>query len=246
MSNPQTHFGYETIDASEKVTRVKSVFSSVASNYDIMNDFMSAGLHRLWKDTFVSKVHADADATLLDVAGGTGDIAVRLHKRTGATVNVCDINEQMLRAGQDRQFDKGETAKLRWLCGNAESLPLPDNSVDVYTIAFGLRNVTDIPKALKEAYRVLKIGGQFLCLEFSKVNEPMLAKLYEKYSFNVIPKIGEMIAKDRASYQYLVESIRMFPKQRELVKLMENAEFERVTFDNLSLGVVAIHQGWKI
>ncbi|MFZ4126035.1 MAG: ubiquinone/menaquinone biosynthesis methyltransferase, partial [Rickettsiales bacterium] len=163
MSNSQTHFGYETIDASEKVTRVKGVFSSVASNYDIMNDLMSVGMHRLWKDTFVSKVHATAHSTLLDVAGGTGDIAVRLHKKTGATVNVCDINEQMLRAGQDRQFDKGETAKLRWLCGNAESLPLPDNSVDVYTIAFGLRNVTDIPKALKEAHRVLKIGGQFLC-----------------------------------------------------------------------------------
>ncbi|MBN8543405.1 MAG: bifunctional demethylmenaquinone methyltransferase/2-methoxy-6-polyprenyl-1,4-benzoquinol methylase UbiE [Alphaproteobacteria bacterium] len=246
MNNSQTHFGYETIDASEKVTRVRGVFSSVASNYDIMNDLMSAGMHRLWKDTFVSKVHADANSTLLDVAGGTGDIAVRLYKKTGAAVNVCDINEQMLRAGQDRQFDKGETAKLRWVCGNAESLPLPDNSVDVYTIAFGLRNVTDIPKALKEAHRVLKIGGQFLCLEFSKVNEPLLAKIYEKYSFNIIPKIGELVAKDRASYQYLVESIRMFPKQRELVKLMESCGFGRVTFDNLSLGVVAIHQGWKI
>jgi ubiquinone/menaquinone biosynthesis methyltransferase len=246
MGNPQTHFGYEQVDASEKAGRVKSVFSSVASNYDIMNDLMSAGMHRLWKDTFVSKVNAGANAALLDVAGGTGDIAVRLHKRTGATVTICDINEQMLRAGQDRQFDKGETAELRWLCGNAESLPLPDNSVDVYTIAFGLRNVTDIPKALTEAHRVLKVGGQFLCLEFSKVSEPLLAKIYDKYSFKLIPKIGELVAKDRASYQYLVESIRMFPKQRELVKMMENAGFSRATYENLSMGIVAIHQGWKI
>jgi demethylmenaquinone methyltransferase/2-methoxy-6-polyprenyl-1,4-benzoquinol methylase len=246
MANPQTHFGYEQVDSTAKQGRVKGVFDSVASNYDIMNDLMSAGMHRLWKDKFVNKVNVGADATLLDVAGGTGDIAVRLHKKTGATVNVCDINEQMLRAGQDRQFDKGDTTPLRWLCGNAESLPLPDNSVDVYTIAFGLRNVTDIPKALKEAYRVLKVGGQFLCLEFSKVNEPLLAKIYEKYSFSIIPKIGEMVAKDRASYQYLVESIRMFPKQRELVKLMETAGFGRATYENLSMGVVAIHHGWKI
>lgn len=246
MSNPQTHFGYEQVDVTEKTGRVKGVFNSVAGNYDIMNDLMSGFMHRPWKDKFVSKVNVGADAALLDVAGGTGDIAVRLHKRTGAVVNVCDINEQMLRAGQDRQFDKGETAKLRWLCGNAETLPLPDHSVDVYTIAFGLRNVTDIPKALKEAHRVLKVGGQFLCLEFSKVSEPMLAKLYDAYSFNVIPKIGKFVAKDEASYQYLVESIRMFPKQRELVKLMEQAGFGRVNYENLSLGIVAIHQGWKI
>ena len=246
MSNPQTHFGYEKVDASEKAGRVKDVFSSVASNYDIMNDLMSAGMHRLWKDRFVAKVNVNADAMLLDVAGGTGDIALRLHKKTGAMVNVCDINEQMLRAGQDRQFDKGETQGLRWLCGNAETLPLPDNSVDAYTIAFGLRNVTDIPKALKEAHRILKPGGQFLCLEFSKVSEPFLAKIYDKYSFKIIPKIGEWVAKDRASYQYLVESIRMFPKQRELVKMMETAGFARATYENLSLGIVAIHQGWKI
>jgi demethylmenaquinone methyltransferase/2-methoxy-6-polyprenyl-1,4-benzoquinol methylase len=246
MKAPQTHFGFTTIAEDEKTARVKDVFASVASRYDLMNDLMSAGLHRLWKNHFVNKVHAGAKAALLDVAGGTGDIAHRLHQKTGANVTICDINEAMLRAGQDRMVDASTGEGLRWLCGNAENLPLPDRSVDVYTIAFGLRNVTDIPKALTEAVRVLKPGGQFLCLEFSTVSLPLIKKLYEAYSFQVIPKLGEWITKDAASYQYLVESIRMFPPQRQLVKMMENAGLARVSYENLTLGVVAIHQGWRL
>lgn len=240
------HFGYRTVGAGEKTGMVREVFASVAGKYDLMNDLMSAGMHRLWKDTFVGKINVPASAAILDLAGGTGDIAVRLKKRTGANVTVCDINEAMLNVGRDRQFDKGQSNGLRWVCGNAEHLPVPDNSLDVITIAFGLRNVTDIPQALRDAYRALKPGGQFLCLEFSQVVIPILAKLYDKYSFSLIPKIGELVTKDRDSYQYLVESIRMFPKQEELKRMMESAGFARVTYDNLSMGVVAIHRGWKI
>lgn len=239
-------FGFRTVNAGEKVGMVREVFSSVAGRYDIMNDLMSAGMHRLWKNTFVGKINVPSTAAILDLAGGTGDIAVRLKNRTGANVTVCDINEAMLNVGRDRQFDKGESGGLHWVCGNAEHLPVPDNSLDVITIAFGLRNVTDIPQALRDAHRALKPGGQFLCLEFSQVVIPMLAKLYDKYSFSLIPKIGELVTKDRDSYQYLVESIRMFPKQEELKRMMETAGFSRVTYDNLSMGIVAIHRGWKI
>lgn len=246
MRAPQTHFGFTPIAQDEKTSRVRDVFASVASRYDLMNDLMSAGLHRVWKNHFVGKVHAGSHAMLLDVAGGTGDIARRLHKKTGANVTICDINEAMLRAGQDRMVDASAAEGLRWLCGNAENLPLPDRSVDVYTIAFGLRNVTDIPKALTEAVRVLKPGGQFLCLEFSEVSLPLFRKLYEIYSFQVIPRLGQWITKDAASYQYLVESIRMFPPQRQLVKMMESAGLSRVTHENLTFGVVAIHQGWRL
>ena len=240
------HFGFRTVESGAKASMVREVFSSVAGRYDLMNDLMSAGMHRLWKNDFVGRINVGKNAAILDLAGGTGDIAVRLKNKTGAHVTVCDINEAMLNVGRDRQFDKGESNGLRWVCGNAEHLPVPDNSLDVITIAFGLRNVTDIPQALADAYRALKPGGQFLCLEFSQVIIPTLAKMYDKYSFALIPKIGETITKDRASYQYLVESIRMFPKQEQLKKMMEEAGFERVTFDNLSMGIVAIHRGWKI
>lgn len=239
-------FGFRKVNAGEKAGMVHEVFSSVAGRYDIMNDLMSGGMHRIWKNDFVSRVNVPASASILDLAGGTGDIAVRLKNKTGANVTVCDINEAMLNVGRDRQFDKGEAKGLRWVCGNAEHLPVPDNSLDVITIAFGLRNVTDIPQALRDAYRALKPGGQFLCLEFSKVTVPMMAKLYDLHSFHVIPKIGALVTKDRDSYQYLVESIRMFPKQEELKRMMETAGFERVTYDNLTMGVVAIHRGWKI
>ncbi len=240
------HFGFTKVDAGEKQGMVREVFSSVAGRYDIMNDLMSAGMHRAWKNTFVSKINVPSSAAILDLAGGTGDIAVRLKHKTGANVTVCDINEAMLNVGRDRQFDKGESQGLRWVCGNAEHLPVPDNSLDVITIAFGLRNVTDIPQALRDAYRALKPGGQFLCLEFSQVVIPVLAKMYDKYSFALIPKIGELVTKDRESYQYLVESIRMFPKQEKLKAMMAEAGFSRVTYDNLSMGIVAIHRGWKI
>jgi demethylmenaquinone methyltransferase/2-methoxy-6-polyprenyl-1,4-benzoquinol methylase len=242
----QTHFGFRTVDAEAKQGMVGNVFSSVAENYDIMNDLMSGGLHRVWKNEFVRHVHARSHAAILDLAGGTGDIAVRLKARTGASVTICDINANMLKVGRARQFDKGESANLRWVCGNAETLPVPDLSLDVITIAFGLRNVTNIQTALNDAYRALKPGGQFLCLEFSKVTAPLLAKMYEKYSFHVIPKIGELVAKDRDSYQYLVESIRQFPKQETLKQMMEKAGFARVKYTNLTFGTVAIHEGWRI
>lgn len=240
------HFGFRRVEAEEKQGMVREVFSSVAGRYDLMNDLMSGGMHRLWKNDFVAKVNVGPGAAILDLAGGTGDIAVRLKARTGANVTVCDINEAMLNVGRDRQFDRGESKGLRWVCGNAETLPVADNSLDVITIAFGLRNVTNIPKALADAYRALKPGGQFLCLEFSKVTVPVMAKLYDLHSFHLIPKIGELVTRDRDSYQYLVESIRMFPKQEELKRMMETAGFSKVNYTNLTMGVVAIHRGWKI
>lgn len=242
----KAHFGFRNVAADEKVGLVRGVFSSVASRYDLMNDAMSGGMHRLWKNEFVRRVHANANAAILDLAGGTGDIAVRLKARTGAGVTICDINHDMLKVGRARQFDKAQSEGLRWVCGNAEMLPVADQSLDVITIAFGLRNVTNIQQALNDAYRALKPGGTFLCLEFSHVPHPLLHKIYESYSFHVIPKIGALVAGDRDSYQYLVESIRMFPKQKELCTMMERAGFARVKYDNLTFGTVAIHQGWKI
>jgi len=242
----EASFGFQRVDADAKQGMVRGVFSSVASNYDIMNDFMSGGMHRLWKNEFVRHVHAGSDAAILDLAGGTGDIAIRLHARTGASVTVCDINHDMLKAGVARQYDAGKSDGLRFVCGNAEMLPVPDGSLDIITIAFGLRNVTHIDKALASAYAALKPGGKFLCLEFSHVTNPLLKKMYDEYSFRVIPKIGEIVAKDRDSYQYLVESIRMFPKQEELKKRMEAVGFSRVKYTNLTFGTVAIHEGWKI
>ncbi len=245
-SEQRASFGFRAVDAQEKQGMVGAVFSSVAGNYDRMNDVMSVGMHRLWKDRFVGQIQAGPQAAILDLAGGTGDIAVRLHARTGANVTVCDINADMLNVGRARQFDRGESDGLRWVCGNAEALPVPDQSQDVITIAFGLRNVTHIDAALADIYRALKPGGQFLCLEFSKVTVPLMAKLYDAYSFRAIPQFGQWIAKDRDSYQYLVESIRMFPSQEELKRRMEQAGFARVSYRNLSMGVVAIHQGWRI
>lgn len=241
-----TQFGFTRVNPAEKAGMVRGVFSSVASSYDIMNDLMSGGMHRLWKDKFVRQVHAGANAAILDLAGGTGDIAVRLKKRTGASVTVCDINHDMLKVGWARQFDRGESEGLRWVCGNAETLPVPDQSLDVITISFGLRNVTNIQQALNDAYRALKPGGQFLCLEFSKLSLPLLQKIYDSYSFHVIPKIGELVAHDKASYQYLVESIRLFPAQEKLCAMMREAGFSRVKYENLTFGTVAIHQGWRV
>ena len=245
-NSSHTHFGFRTVDAHAKQGLVGGVFSSVAESYDVMNDLMSGGLHRLWKNEFVRHVHANANAAILDLAGGTGDIAVRLKARTGAAVTVCDINADMLKVGRTRQFDHGESERLRWVCGNAEHLPVADASLDVITIAFGLRNVTNTQQALNDAYRALKPGGQFLCLEFSKVTVPLMAKVYEAYSFHVIPKIGELVAKDRDSYQYLVESIRQFPDQETLLGMMKKAGFEKAKYTNLTFGTVAIHQGWRL
>jgi len=246
QTKQKASFGFRDVDADAKQGMVGNVFSSVAGNYDIMNDVMSGGMHRLWKDTFVRQVQLNADAAILDLAGGTGDIAVRLKKRTGADLTVCDINPDMLKVGRARQFDRGENDRLTWVCGNAECLPVADSSQDLITISFGLRNVTNIDAALASIYRALKPGGRFMCLEFSKVTVPPVAKLYDLYSFHLIPQFGKLIAKDKDSYQYLVESIRMFPSQEELKARMEKVGFSRVSYTNLTMGVVAIHSGWKI
>ncbi len=247
-ANPEKNwFGETAVAPDEKTRRVIGVFDSVASKYDVMNDLMSAGMHRLWKDHLVRKIRPAPGLHYLDVAGGTGDIAFRIRRKAGpdCRITLCDLNTEMLAVGRDRAVDNGHAHDFEWVTGNAEALPLPDNSVDVYTIAFGLRNVTHIDTALAEAMRVLKPGGRFYCLEFSQVHEPFLRRMYDAYSYRLIPKIGEIVAKDRESYQYLVESIRKFPSQADLVHRMNSAGFRRSRFENLTFGVVAIHEGLK-
>lgn len=239
-------FGFENVGAEEKTARVKEVFARVAAKYDVMNDFMSAGVHRLWKRTFVRRVAPKKNHTILDVAGGTGDISFLMYADSGADITVSDINPEMLKVGQARAADRGLIGKLKWAEVNAETLPFDDNMFDRYTIAFGLRNVTHIDQALAEAYRVLKPGGKFFCLEFSKPVYAPLRKMYDAYSFNVIPAIGAMVANDRESYQYLVESIRQFPHQQGLKIKLQDAGFKNATVENLSGGIAAIHSGTKI
>ncbi|MDE1152743.1 MAG: bifunctional demethylmenaquinone methyltransferase/2-methoxy-6-polyprenyl-1,4-benzoquinol methylase UbiE [Micavibrio sp.] len=241
-------FGYAKVKPEEKTKRVINVFDSVASNYDIMNDLMSGGIHRLWKNRFVGLMHPRANKSLLDVAGGTGDIAFRYRAKAGtkADITVFDLNREMLKVGKSRAIDRGYLKGFEWIDGNAEELPFEDDRFGLYSIAFGLRNVTRIDNALAEAFRVLKPGGQFFCLEFSHVKNDALRKIYDAYSFSVIPKIGELVAKDRDSYQYLVESIRQFPKQSELGERMEDAGFEGVKIIDLSGGIAAIHIGTKL
>ncbi|NBX03302.1 MAG: bifunctional demethylmenaquinone methyltransferase/2-methoxy-6-polyprenyl-1,4-benzoquinol methylase UbiE [Alphaproteobacteria bacterium] len=240
-----THFGFKTVDEKEKASLVRGVFDSVASRYDIMNDFMSAGLHRMWKHEMVSQLAPRVSGRYLDVAGGTGDIAFRIKKRAKCHVTVCDINAQMLGEGKRRADDQNFIDGIEWVCGDAEKLPLPSDSFDAYTIAFGIRNVTHIGEALKDAFRVLKSGGRFLCLEFSHIPHGGMQKLYDLYSFNVIPKLGKMVAGDADSYQYLVESIRRFPRQEEFAEMIRAAGFDNVQYRNLTHGVVAIHAGRK-
>lgn len=241
-------FGYKKVNPSDKTKLVEGVFDNVASRYDLMNDLMSGGIHRLWKNRFVQMMHPRANRKLLDVAGGTGDIAFRYRKAAGesAKITVCDINKEMLKVGRDRAIDRGYLKGFDWVEGNAESLPFDDREFHLYSIAFGLRNVTHIDNALADAYRVLKPGGQFFCLEFSHLKNAALQKVYDEYSFRIIPKIGEVVAKDRDSYQYLVESIRQFPKQAELSARLETAGFENVKVVNLSGGIAAIHIGNKL
>ncbi len=246
-----TDFGFETIDAADKSKRVGEVFDSVAGKYDLMNDLMSGGVHRLWKSTMMDWLDPRPGQTLLDVAGGTGDIGFRFleraHQRPGkpATAILCDINQSMLRSGRGRSDAHRFQAHLHWVCGNAEALPLPDRCVDVYTVAFGIRNVTHIDKALREARRVLKPGGRFLCLEFSEVQVPVLDELYEQYSFNAIPEIGRLVAGDADSYRYLVESIRRFPNQKLFTQMIGEAGFARVSHRNLTGGIAALHSAWR-
>jgi demethylmenaquinone methyltransferase/2-methoxy-6-polyprenyl-1,4-benzoquinol methylase len=247
----ETHFGYQTVPLQEKQGRVDDVFHSVARRYDLMNDLMSGGLHRAWKDALVTAVNPPKSARafrLLDLAGGTGDVAFRVVDAGGAgtAVTVCDINAEMLAVGRERALQRGYDQAVTFEQGNAEQLPYADKSFDCVTIAFGIRNVPRIDHALAEAYRVLRIGGRFLCLEFSSVDVPGLDALYELYSFQVIPRVGQAVTGDRDAYQYLVESIRKFPKPKAFAGMIEAAGFRRVSFTQMTGGVVALHSGWKL
>jgi len=237
-------FGFEDVPPEEKTRRVSGVFSNVASSYDLMNDLMSGGLHRHWKNQFVRRLRPRKNEAILDMAGGTGDIAFRIAP-SGAQVTVADINPEMLEVGRQRAGKRG-IGGLLWAEENAEALTFPDQTFDGYTIAFGIRNVTHIDKALAEAHRVLRIGGRFFCLEFSTVTWPGFAELYDAYSDHVVPRIGKAVAHDEASYRYLVESIRRFPPMDEFKAMITAAGFHRVSVEPILGGAVAIHSGWKI
>lgn len=274
---PTTHFGYRDVPQAEKAKMVGEVFSRVADSYDLMNDVMSAGVHRVWKDHFVHGMGLPAISAasasgvrVLDVAGGTGDIAFRIadallageaagarvpaagaERSDRAEITVYDINADMLRVGEQRagaraQLQRPGAPVLRWVVGDAEKLPFADESFDLYSIAFGIRNVTTVPNALREAHRVLKPGGRFVCLEFSQVENPLLRAVYDEYSFRLIPVLGSLVANDRASYQYLVESIRKFPNQVAFAEWIRDAGFEAVSYTNLTFGAVAVHSGFKV
>lgn len=241
-----TDFGFREVPAAEKARLVRGVFDSVASRYDLMNDLMSVGIHRLWKAEFIAWLNPRPGMHLLDVAGGTGDIAFRFRERGGGRVTVCDLTEDMVRVGRDRAIDRGLLDGLDWVVGDAEALPLGDASVDAYTIAFGLRNVTHIDRALTEARRVLRPGGRFMCLEFSRLAWRWLEPLYDRYSFTVLPALGQWVAADRESYEYLAESIRRFPPQDVLAAKIGETGLARVNYRNLSGGIAAIHSAWRI
>ena len=247
MSDNTTHFGFETVREDEKASRVQGVFTSVASKYDIMNDVMSAGIHRIWKEAMMDWLAPRAGQKLLDVAGGTGDISFKFLGRAGSGhATVCDITESMLIEGRKRAEAESMSASLDWVVGDAMALPFEDNTFDVYTISFGIRNVTRPQEALNEAYRVLRPGGRLMVLEFSQLPNPMMQAAYDAYSFNVIPQMGKMITGDRDSYQYLVESIRKFPDQETFLGMVKTAGFENPKYRNLSLGIAALHSGWKL
>lgn len=242
-----THFGFKTVQEDAKAGMVHGVFSSVASKYDIMNDLMSMGIHRLWKDAMMDWLAPRPGQRLLDVAGGTGDVAFRfLGRAPGAEATVCDMTEPMLLAGQKRAEAEDMASRLSWVVGDAMALPFADNSFDVYTISFGIRNVTRIADALREAYRVLRPGGRLMVLEFSQIPNDLMQAVYDAYSFNVIPVMGQVVAGDRDSYQYLVESIRKFPNQELFASMIREAGFDQVKYRNLTLGIAALHSGWKL
>ena len=248
-----THFGFREVAEGEKAGLVQGVFTNVASRYDLMNDLMSGGVHRIWKSAMIDWLAPRPGMRCLDVAGGTGDIAFRILDRVakadpeGATsVSVCDLTEDMLRAGMERADSRRYAGQLDWINGDAMALPFEDASFDSYTIAFGIRNVTRVEAALAEAHRVLRPGGRFLCLEFSAVAIPGMAQLYDTYSFNVIPRMGQVVANDRDSYQYLVESIRRFPDQERFLGMIRDAGFGQAKYRNMTGGVAALHSGWKL
>lgn len=247
MNEKTTHFGFQDIPESEKAGRVRGVFGSVASKYDVMNDAMSLGIHRIWKDAMMDWLAPRAGQRLLDVAGGTGDISFRFLKRAGyGHATVLDLTEPMLVEGRKRAEAESMADSLDWVVGDAMALPFPDASFDVYTISFGIRNVTRPQEALNEAFRVLKPGGRLMVLEFSQIPNDLMQKVYDLYSFNIIPRLGQMIANDRNSYQYLVESIRQFPDQETFLGMVRQAGFEQAKYRNLSMGIACLHSGWKI
>jgi demethylmenaquinone methyltransferase / 2-methoxy-6-polyprenyl-1,4-benzoquinol methylase len=242
-------FGFRDVAPEEKPSLVRGIFSSVARRYDLMNDLMSVGVHRLWKDLFIDWLDPRSKMAILDVAGGTGDIALRIAKRLRAKggeaeITVCDVNFDMLQQGTLRA--QAREMNVNWLCGDAENLPVKDASQDAYTIAFGIRNMTHLDRVLAEAHRVLKPGGRFLCLEFSRVIAPGLDRLYDVYSFAVLPRLGEAVAGDGAAYRYLAESIRRWPSQAQFKRAIEKAGFSQVKVRNLSGGIAAMHSGWKV
>ena len=249
-SNTQKPFGFRDVDAKEKPSLVQSVFSRVAGSYDLMNDVMSFGIHRYWKQELIKLLRPFPGMSLIDMAGGTGDIAFRFLDESASftpqpSVTICDHNPDMLKEGRRKAINQGRLTNIEWVECDAAKLPFEDNQFDAYTISFGLRNVTEMEKALQEAFRVLKPGGMFFCLEFSKVNHEGLKKLYEFYSFSVIPKLGSLIAKDKQAYEYLVESIARFPDQDSLSMMITKAAFHNVTWRNLTDGIVAIHSAQK-
>jgi demethylmenaquinone methyltransferase/2-methoxy-6-polyprenyl-1,4-benzoquinol methylase len=245
-NNETTHFGFETVAEHAKAGLVKGVFDSVAGRYDLMNDLMSGGLHRLWKDAFVDWLRPRPDRAVLDVGGGTGDIAFRILKQGGGPVTVCDINAEMLAVGRDRALDRGLAGRIDWVEGDAEALPFEDRRFDAVVTAFCIRNTTHPETVLAEARRVLKPGGRFLCLEFSSVPSPILAKLYDVYSFKVLPEIGARVAGDRDAYRYLAESIRRFPDANTFAGMVAAAGLRPCTVRTMTGGVVAMHSAWRV
>jgi demethylmenaquinone methyltransferase/2-methoxy-6-polyprenyl-1,4-benzoquinol methylase len=241
-------FGFAEVEPAEKSAKVRAVFDSVARRYDLMNDLMSGGVHRLWKEALLDWLAPRPGIRHLDVAGGTGDIAMRLLRRLKgeASVTLADINLAMLEVGRDRALDRGWLKEIDWVAADAERLPFPDKHFDAYTIAFGIRNVTHLERVLAEAYRVLRPSGRFLCLEFSRVTLPPLERVYDAYSFGILPRLGRIVAGDAESYRYLAESIRRFPDQEAFAGLLRAAAFDQVRFRNLSGGIAAIHSGWRL
>ena len=247
MQNKYTDFGFSRVKSKDKSNLVKKIFENVSGRYDLMNDFMSLGIHRVWKKSMLDWLAPRRGQSLIDVAGGTGDIAFNFIKRakTGANATILDLTESMMIEGKKKTIDLPEESQINWVCGDAMRMPFSDSTFDVYTISFGIRNVTNISKTLSEAYRVLKPGGRLMILEFSSVNNDLISWIYDKYSFNIIPKLGEFVSNDRESYQYLVESIRKFPNQEKFSEMIINEVFRKVKYRDLTFGIAALHSAWK-
>ena len=246
MKSKTTHFGFNEINAQDKASLVKEVFDTVASRYDLMNDLMSLGIHRLWKAALIGRLDPQPQMKLIDIGGGTGDIAIQFLKSGGGHVTICDVNKEMLNVGRNRAMNRGILTGIEWVIGNAEEIPFSNCTFDAYATSFCLRNVTDLEKALYEAYRVLKPGGHFLCLEFSPTVFPILKKIYDTYSFNVLPWLGKVIVDDEDSYQYLAESIRCFPDRDDFSNLINKSGLEQVNSQILSGGIATIHSAWRV